>query len=94
MPNTLAHIGVQGITTKSIFKFADLKWIYVGCIIPDLPWVLQRVLKITNLFNLYDVRDYCIILLYYFKRSPIAILQQLQKSFFYTFFQLFISFIA
>ena len=62
MPNTLAHIGVQGITTKSIFKFADLKWIYVGCIIPDLPWVLQRVLKITDLFNLYDVRDYCIIL--------------------------------
>jgi hypothetical protein len=62
MPNTLAHIGVQGITTKSIFKFADLKWIYLGCIIPDLPWILQRLLRNSHLFNLYDVRDYSIIL--------------------------------
>ena len=62
MPNTLAHIGVQGITTKSIFKFADLKWIYIGCIIPDFPWIIQRVLRTSNLFNLYDVRDYSIIL--------------------------------
>jgi hypothetical protein len=62
MPNTLAHIGFQGITTKSIFKYADLKWIYIGCIIPDFPWIVQRVLKTTNLFNLYDVRDYSIIL--------------------------------
>lgn len=62
MPNTLVHIGVQGITTKSIFKFADLKWIYIGCIIPDIPWIIQRILRTTNLFNLYDVRDYSIIL--------------------------------
>jgi hypothetical protein len=62
MPNTLAHIGVQGITTKSIFKFADLKWIYIGCIIPDFPWIIQRILRASNLFNLYDVRDYSIIL--------------------------------
>jgi hypothetical protein len=62
MPNTLAHIGIQGLTTKSIFKFADLKWIYIGCIIPDFPWILQRILRTTNLFNLYDVRDYSIIL--------------------------------
>ena len=62
MPNTLAHIGVQGFSTKSIFNFSDLKWIYLGCIIPDFPWILQRILKYSNLFNLYDVRDYSIIL--------------------------------
>jgi hypothetical protein len=62
MPNTLAHIGVQGITTKSIFKFGDLKWIYLGCIIPDMPWILQRILSASGLFNLYDVRNYSIIL--------------------------------
>ena len=62
MPNTLAHIGVQGITTRSIFKFADLKWIYLGCIIPDIPWIIQRILRTSNMFNLYDVRDYSIIL--------------------------------
>ncbi len=62
MPNTLAHIGVQGLTTKNIFKFADLKWIYIGCIIPDFPWIIQRILKASSLFDLYDVRDYSIIL--------------------------------
>ncbi len=66
MPNTLAHIGVQGITTKSIFKFADLKWIYIGCIIPDFSWIIQRILRASNLFNLYDVRDYSIILATFF----------------------------
>ncbi len=62
MPNTLVHIGIQGLTTKSIFKFTDLKWIYIGCIIPDFPWIIQRILRASNLFNIYDVRDYSIIL--------------------------------
>ena len=62
MPNTLAHIGVQGFSTKIVFNFSDLKWIYLGCIIPDFPWILQRILKYSNLLNLYDVRDYSIIL--------------------------------
>ena len=62
MPNTLAHIGVQGITTRSIFKFSDLKWIYIGCMIPDIPWIIQRYLRTAQIFNLYDVRDYSIIL--------------------------------
>jgi hypothetical protein len=66
MPNTLAHIGVQGITTKSIFKFADLKWIYVGCIIPDFPWIIQKILRATKLFNLFDVGDYSTVLATFF----------------------------
>lgn len=42
MPNTLAHIGLQTVVTRSVLKDADLKWIYLGCIIPDLPWIIKR----------------------------------------------------
>jgi hypothetical protein len=62
MPNTLAHIGLQGLATRSLLKEADLKWIYVGCIIPDVSWIIQRLVRyvIPNI-NLYDLRLYSIV---------------------------------
>ncbi len=45
MPNTLVHLGIQGWLTRYVFTHADLKWLYVGCIIPDFPWILQRVVR-------------------------------------------------
>jgi hypothetical protein len=62
LPNTLAHLGIASTATRSLIKAADLKWIYLGSIIPDLPWILQRLGRI--LFpdiNLYDLRLYVII---------------------------------
>lgn len=44
MPNTLAHIGVQGFATRGLLQDADLKWIYLGCIVPDIPWIGRRLL--------------------------------------------------
>jgi hypothetical protein len=44
MPNTLAHVGVQSIATRSALPDVRLKWVYLGCVIPDLPWILQRAL--------------------------------------------------
>ncbi len=44
MPNTLAHIGIQTPLTRLGFKKAPLQWILVGCIIPDTPWIIQRIL--------------------------------------------------
>ena len=61
MPNSLAHIGVNGLTTRAVINNADLKWIYIGCIIPDLPWILQRIAKEIPGVNLYDLRSYAII---------------------------------
>ena len=57
MPNTLAHLGIQGIATRSWFRNADLKWIFIGCVIPDLPWILQRLIW-TGLPDIdrYDLR--------------------------------------
>ena len=62
MPNTLAHLGLQGFTTRSILRDADIKWIYLGCIIPDIPWILQRFMSFTfpNIDS-YDLRLYAIV---------------------------------
>ena len=46
MPNTLGHLGIQGLLSRSIIRDADLKWIGLGCVIPDLPWILQRVSRV------------------------------------------------
>jgi hypothetical protein len=42
MPNTLAHLGAQGLATRPLIRAADPKWVYAGCVVPDLPWILQR----------------------------------------------------
>lgn len=44
MPNLLAHIAVHGLSTRALISGADLRWIYLGAIIPDLPWILRRAL--------------------------------------------------
>lgn len=43
MPNTLVHYAVQGPASRFGFREADLRWLLLGCIIPDVPWILQRV---------------------------------------------------
>jgi len=62
MPNTLAHLGIQTFATKSIARTADIKWIAVGCILPDLPWITQRlVAQIVPDIDLLDLRIYSMI---------------------------------
>ena len=62
MPNTLAHIGIQGLASKALFRKADLKWVYIGLIIPDVPWIAQRLIRIFPFdVDLYDLRLYFII---------------------------------
>ena len=46
MPNTLAHAGVQGLATHTTVSEADLRWVYLGCVIPDVPWILQRAARV------------------------------------------------
>lgn len=62
MPNTLAHLGVQGLTTRALLTDADYKLIYVGCIIPDLPWILQRIVRyVFPGIDPFDLRLYTVI---------------------------------
>jgi len=44
MPNTLVHFSVQTPVSHAFFREADFKWIAVGCIIPDIPWIIQRII--------------------------------------------------
>lgn len=62
MPNTLAHAGVQGLTTRTTVSEADLRWIYLGCVIPDVPWILQRAAHVmVPGVDPYLLRSYVII---------------------------------
>ena len=61
MPNTLAHIGAQGLLSRAFFKDIDIKWIYAGSIVPDAPWILQRVVRILSPgIDIYTLRAYSI----------------------------------
>jgi hypothetical protein len=63
MPNTLAHIGINGLLTRTFIKQSDLIFIYFGTIIPDIPWIFQRILPLLfSDVNTYDLRLYCIVL--------------------------------
>lgn len=60
MPATLGHIGIQYLMTKACLPKADVKWILAGCLVPDVPWVMQRaVAELTNA-PLIEVRLYAI----------------------------------
>jgi hypothetical protein len=36
-------VGLQALATWAVAPATDLKWIYLGCVVPDLPWMLQRI---------------------------------------------------
>ncbi len=61
MPNTIAHFAINGLFTRAVIAHSDFKWIYLACVIPDLPWILQRIVKTLPFsIDLYDLRAYCI----------------------------------
>ena len=61
MPNTLAHLGVQGFLTRTIIREADIKWIFLGALIPDFPWIARRaILFLIPQVDPIDLRLYAI----------------------------------
>ena len=61
MPNTLAHFGIQTVLSKAAFRRTDSKWIGLGCLLPDLPWISQRLIYGLHIVNPVDLRLYVII---------------------------------
>ena len=59
MPNTLCHIGIQGPLNGIFLKKEELLWVVIACVIPDVPWIVLKILLATELFNPYDLRLYC-----------------------------------
>ncbi|RMH35545.1 MAG: hypothetical protein D6690_08500 [Nitrospirae bacterium] len=60
MPNTLAHFGIQGIVSHVASPRLDPKLIFLGCLLPDLPWMIQRALQLFHWIDPYTLRLYCI----------------------------------
>jgi len=67
MPNTLGHIGGQGAISTIVFRHVDPKWIYLGCLIPDFPWILLRITRvILPDLDIYTLRLYFIVMASFF----------------------------
>lgn len=62
MPNTLAHLGVQGAASHGAGPTIPVHWVIAGVVIPDLPWILYRVVRGFGLpFDPYELRLYAIV---------------------------------
>ncbi len=62
MPNTLTHIAVQGFAAQGMRKSLDPKLVYIGLLIPDLPFILRRLVLFSYPeINEYDLALYSII---------------------------------
>lgn len=62
MPNTLVHLCIQTPASRLLLRGSDFKWIALGCIIPDIPWILQRIITfVPSEIDLFDVRIYAVI---------------------------------
>ncbi len=61
MPNTLAHVGVHVPALRAAVPGRELPWILLSCVLPDLPWILQRLLQASPVaVDRYELRLYCI----------------------------------
>lgn len=61
MPNTLGHLGVQGVATRVAIRGADARWIGLGCLLPDFPWILCRIARFLPVLDLFQIQLYAIV---------------------------------
>lgn len=62
MPNTLAHIGVNVLFCRPLFNKPDGFLIIIGALIPDVPWILQRIVAfLVPTIDSYDLRLYFVV---------------------------------
>jgi hypothetical protein len=59
VPNTLVHFATQGAASRGLWRHVDARWIFLGCLLPDLPWILRRVVVGLGVpVDTYDLRLY------------------------------------
>ena len=46
MPNTLAHLGLGIAATRVLGREVDPRWILIGCVVPDIPWIAARAVRV------------------------------------------------
>jgi hypothetical protein len=42
VPNTLVHFAAQGAASHGIWRRLDPRFLFLGCLLPDVPWILRR----------------------------------------------------
>lgn len=63
MPNTLAHIGAQLPVTRAVSSKVDPRWVALGLLIPDLPWIFQRLIHLVfPQAPAIDIRAYVVVM--------------------------------
>jgi membrane-bound metal-dependent hydrolase YbcI (DUF457 family) len=59
VPNTLVHFAAQGVASRGLWPKLDPRWIYLGCLLPDLPWILRRLVVAFGIpVDAFDLRLY------------------------------------
>jgi hypothetical protein len=59
VPNTLVHFAAQGAASRAFWRRVDPRWVYLGCLLPDLPWILRRAVVAASLpVDGFDLRLY------------------------------------
>jgi hypothetical protein len=44
VPNTLVHFAAQGAASHALWRRLDPRFVYLGCLLPDVPWILRRAI--------------------------------------------------
>ena len=61
MPNTLAHLGVQALVGRAVLPSIPMGWVWLGCILPDMPWIGQRAVQmLATDVSAFDLRLWAI----------------------------------
>jgi hypothetical protein len=59
VPNTLVHFAAQGAASRGAWPRLDPRWIYLACLLPDLPWILRRAVVAFGVpVDSFDLRLY------------------------------------
>jgi hypothetical protein len=59
VPNTLIHFAAQGAASHAIWRRLDPRFVFLGCLLPDVPWILRRAVVGVGLpVDPFDLRLY------------------------------------
>jgi hypothetical protein len=59
VPNTLVHFAAQGAASHALWRRIDPRFLYLGCVLPDLPWILRRAVVAVRLpVDAFELRLY------------------------------------
>lgn len=59
MPSTLVHFAAQGAASHALWRRIDPRFVYLGCLLPDVPWILRRAIVGLGLpADTFDLRLY------------------------------------